>query len=202
MNTQKICSMNIHEMYNFSSINYNEILSKESLFVLKQALRMSNENVIVNDFNLHHFHWSESSYFKQHLLSNNLLIVMRFVDAILSLLKSIIIKDYQESKIIIDLFFAIQKVVNKLISCEIIHEMKNSFDHLFIDIIFDLRTQKKSKRRFKRNWKVLNKKKFNDVIRDHLLKSLSDVLTNRQRMNNYITKLLQTLKEAAKQFTF
>ena len=56
MNTHEICSMNIHEMYNFSSINYNEISSRKSLFVLKQTLRMSNENVIMNDFNLHHFH--------------------------------------------------------------------------------------------------------------------------------------------------
>ena len=56
MNTQKICSMNIYEMYNFLSINYNEILSKKNLFVLKQTLRMLNENIIINDFNLHYFH--------------------------------------------------------------------------------------------------------------------------------------------------
>ena len=151
MNTHEICSMNIHKMYNSSSINYNKILSKESLFVLKQALRMSSENVIMNDFNLHHFHWNKSSYFRQHLLSNDLLIVMCFVDATLSLLKNIIIKDYQRSKIIIDLSFATQKIVNKLIFCEIIHEMKNLFDHLFIDTVFDLKAQKKSKWRFKRN---------------------------------------------------
>ena len=76
---------------------------------------------------------------------------MRFVDATLSLFKNTIIKNYQESKIIINLFFAIQKIVNRFISCEVIHEMKNSFDHLFIDIIFNLKTQKKSKRRFKHN---------------------------------------------------
>ena len=76
---------------------------------------------------------------------------MRFVDAILSLFKNTIIKNYQKLKIIIDLIFAIQKIVNKLIFCEIIHEMKNSFDHLFIDTIFDLKTQKKLKRRFKCN---------------------------------------------------
>ena len=201
MNTHEICSMNIHKMYNFSSVNYNEISSKKNLFVLKQTLRMSNKNVIMNDFNLHYFHWSESSYFRQHLLSNNLLIVMRFIDVILTLFKNTIIKNYQKSKIIIDLFFAVQKIVDRLISCEIIHEMKNSFDHLFIDTVFDLKTQKKSKRRFKRNWKILNKKKFNDVIQNHLSKSLSNTLTNRQRINNYITKLLQILKEAAKQFT-
>ena len=56
MNTQKICLMNIYKMYNFSLINYNEISLKESLFVLKQALRMSNENVIINNFNLHHLY--------------------------------------------------------------------------------------------------------------------------------------------------
>ena len=65
---------------------------------------------------------------------------MRFVDAILSLFKNIIIKNYQELKIIINLFFARQKVVNKFIFCEIIYEMKNSFDHLFIDTVFNLKT--------------------------------------------------------------
>ena len=156
--------MNIHEVYNFSSINYNKVSSKRSLFVLKQTLSMPNENVIVNDFNLHHSHWNESSYFKQHLLSNDLLIVMRFVDVILSLLKNTIIKNYQESKIIIDLSFATQRIADKFIFCEIIHKMKNSSDHLFIDTTFDLKTQKKSKRRFKHNWKILNKKKFKNII--------------------------------------
>ena len=91
------------------------------------------------------------SYFKQHLLSNNLLIIIRFVDAILLLFKNTIIKNYQKSRIIINLFFATQKIVDKLIFCEIIHKIKNSFDHLFIDIIFDLKAQKKSKQRFKHN---------------------------------------------------
>ena len=56
MNIHEIYLMNIHEVYNFSLINYNEVLSKEHLFILKQTLRMSNENVIVNNFNLHYFH--------------------------------------------------------------------------------------------------------------------------------------------------
>ena len=56
MNTHEICSMNIHEMYNSSSVNYNEVSSKENLFVLKQTLRMSSESVIMNDFNLHYSH--------------------------------------------------------------------------------------------------------------------------------------------------
>ena len=35
MNTYEICSINIYEMYNSLSINYNEILLKKNLFVLK-----------------------------------------------------------------------------------------------------------------------------------------------------------------------
>ena len=201
MNTHEICSMNIYEMYNSSSINYNEVSSKGNLPVLKQALSMSNESVIVSDFNLHHSHWSGSSYFKQHLLSNDLLIVMRFVGVIFSLFKNTVIRNYQKSKIIIDLSFATQKIVDRLIFCEVIHKMKNSSDHLFIDTIFDLRAQKKSKRRSKRNWKALNEKKFKNVIWDHLSEFLSNVSTNRQRIDNYITKLLQTLKEATERFT-
>ena len=47
--------MNVHEVYNFSSINHNDVSKKKSFFALKQTLRMQDENVIINDFNLHHF---------------------------------------------------------------------------------------------------------------------------------------------------
>ena len=70
---------------------------------------------------------------------------MYFVDAILLLFKNTIIKNYQKLRIIIDLFFIIQRVVDRFISCEIIHEIKNSFNHLFIDTVFDLKMQKKLK---------------------------------------------------------
>ena len=49
------CSINIHDVYNSSSINHNKILKKESFFVLKQTLCMQNKNIIINDFNLHYF---------------------------------------------------------------------------------------------------------------------------------------------------
>ena len=56
MNTHEIRLMNIYEIYNFSLINYNEISSKKNLFVLKQTLRMLNENIIMNNFHLHYFY--------------------------------------------------------------------------------------------------------------------------------------------------
>ena len=69
MNTQSnsmnvSCSMNIHDIYNSSSVSHNEISKKKSFFALKQTLRMQNENVIINDFNLHHSVWEKFSYSK------------------------------------------------------------------------------------------------------------------------------------------
>ena len=127
--------------------------------------------------------------------------MMRIVDITLSLFQNIVIKNYQNFKIIIDLLFATAEIVDRLISCEIIYKMKSSFNHLFIDTIFNLKTQKKSKRRFKRNWKALNEKKFKNVIWKHLSKSLSNTSTNRQQINNYTTTFLQAFKKATKQFT-
>ena len=127
---------------------------------------------------------------------------MRIVDVMLSLLQNIVTRNYQDFKIIINLSFATTKIVDKFISCEIIHEMKNSFDHLLIDTILDLKTQKKLKRRFKRNWKALNKKKFKNIIWEHLSKFLSNKSMNRQQIDNYMTTLLQILEKTTKQFTF
>ena len=132
----------------------------------------------MNNFNLHHSVWKKFLYLKQHLLSNDLLIMMCIIDVTLLLFQNIVIKNYQNFKIIINLSFAITKIVDKFIFYKIIHEMKNSFDHLFIDTIFDLKTQKKSKRQLKHNWKVLNEKKFKDVIWEYLSKSLSDKSTS------------------------
>ena len=87
-------SMNVHEVYNSSSINHNEILKKRSFFALKQTLRMQNENVIINDFNLHHSVWEKSLYSRQHLLLNNLLTMICNIDVTLMLFRNIVIKDY------------------------------------------------------------------------------------------------------------
>ena len=163
---------------------------------------MQNENVIINNFNLHHSIWKNFLYSRQHLLSNSLLNIIRIIDVTLLLFQNIVIRNYQNFKIIIDLLFATAKIVDKLISCEIIYEMKNLFHHLLIDTILDLKTQKKLKQRFKRNWKVLNKKKFKNVIWKHLSKFLSNKLISQQQIDNYTTTLLQIFEKTTKQFTF
>ena len=133
-------SMNIYNVYNFSLTNHNKILKKENFLMLKQTLRMQDKNVIINNFNLHYSVWKEFLYSKQHSTLNNLLIMMRIVIVTLLLFRNIMTKNYQDFKIIINLSFAITEIVDKLISCDVIYKMKNSFDCLFINTIFDLKT--------------------------------------------------------------
>ena len=56
LNINDVNLINIHEVYYLFLINYNKIMQRKSFFVLKQTLRMKNENVIIKNFNSHHFH--------------------------------------------------------------------------------------------------------------------------------------------------
>ena len=70
---------------------------------------------------------------------------MRIINVMLLLFQNIVTKNYQNFKIIINLSFVTAKIVDKFIFYNVIHEMKNSFNYLFIDTIFNLKTQKKLK---------------------------------------------------------
>ena len=45
-------------------------------------------------------------------------------------------------------------------------------------------------------------KKFNDIIRKHLSKSLLNVLIKRYHIDNYMTTLFQTFEKTTKQLIF
>jgi len=51
--TQK--AIYIHEIYNSSFKDHEIIHEKENLSNIKKTLHMSRENILVEDFNLHHF---------------------------------------------------------------------------------------------------------------------------------------------------
>ncbi len=58
--TQKV--IHIHEAYNSSFRNHEIIHEKENLSDIKKTLHMLRENILVKDFNLHHFTWEELFY--------------------------------------------------------------------------------------------------------------------------------------------
>ncbi len=181
--TQKV--IYIREAYNLSFRNHKIIHEKESLSDIKKTLHISRECILVEDFNLHHFTWKESFYSRQHLLLNDLIEMITNVDALLTLSQDIITRNYQRSQMTINLIFTINNIMNQLIWCKINEEMKNFSNHLSIQIIIDLKVCKKSARKSRCNWKTMNEEKFINILREQMLKLLSNHKTKRQCINEY-----------------
>ncbi len=60
---------------------------------------------------------------------------------------------------------------------------------------------KKSARKLRCNWKTMNKKKFFNILKEQMLKSLLNHKTKRWCINEYIKQLLNALKKIIKIFT-
>ncbi len=198
--TQKV--IYIHEAYNLSLRDHKIIHEKENLSNIKKMLHMSKESILVKNFNLHHFTWEESFYSRQHLLLNELIKMITNIDALLALSQDIIMRNYQESQITINLIFTTDNIMNQLIWCEINKEMKNFSDHLSIQTIIDFRICKKSAWKSCCNWKTMNEEKFINILKEQMSKSLLNHKMKRQCINEYIKQLLNALKKIIKIFTF
>jgi len=79
---------------------------------------MQDKSVIIKDFNLHYFLKASLLYFRQHLLFNDLLNIMRFINVTLTLLRDIITRNYYELRITINLLFITRETTNRLIYCD------------------------------------------------------------------------------------
>ncbi len=64
---------------------------------------------------------------------------MRIIDFTFALSRNTITRNYQETQIIINLFFIIKELLNRLIYCDINQEIKNSSNYLLIKTILNLK---------------------------------------------------------------
>jgi len=80
--------------------------------------------------------------------------------------------------------------------------MKNFLNHLLIQTIIDFKVCKKSARKSCCNWKTINEKKFINILKEQMLKSLLNHETKHQCINEYIKQLLNALKKIIEISTF
>ena len=98
----------------------------------------------------------------------------------------------------INLIFMTDDIMNQLIWCEINKEMKNFSDHLSIQTIINFKVCKKSARKSRYNWKIMNEEKFINTLKEQMLKSLLNHEMKRWCINKYIKQLLNALKKIIK----
>lgn len=126
---------------------------------------------------------------------------MRRADATLALPPDTVTRNYQEAQTTIDLSFTTGGITNRLIYCEIDEKVENLLDYLSIRTVLDLRPWKKSTCRLRRNWKAMDKEKFDNILRELLPESLSSNTIERDSINEYTSTLIRVLEEAIEEST-
>ena len=97
--------LHIYNVYLKSSETYNTVLCEFLIYSLMQLLNKSDEHLILNDFNLHHFWWKSIRCLIKHHMTNDLVKVVKKTELQLLILSDIIIWKNCKSAIIVNLIF-------------------------------------------------------------------------------------------------
>jgi hypothetical protein len=112
-------TIHIHNVYNFSLIFYS---SRNSSFTFSKTKRFlvdafTNHHILLKDFNLHHFFWSDSSRSTQHATANELLNIIKEHNLTLTLFKKFITWKNRIAASIIDFTFMTIHLIDRLKHC-------------------------------------------------------------------------------------
>ncbi len=97
--------INVHNVYNVSLNFYTTRSTFAIVEIVKSRLNDDEEHILLEDFNLHHSLWSETTRFTQHDATNQLLNVVQQIQFQLKLLSDIITWKTRHSQSTIDLVF-------------------------------------------------------------------------------------------------
>ncbi len=127
-------------VYNLSSLF---IIFTEKLLIilcLNELLKNDCEQLVIEDFNLHHSHWKERRCFIQHMIINTLLNVITNARLKLLLKSDIITHEIHNQFTMIDLIFSSEKIQFIIHKCKIWINLHKKLDHLSIVTKLSLQT--------------------------------------------------------------
>ncbi len=163
--------INVHNVYNASFNSYAFITTLFVIKTIKNQLNDDEKHVILKDFNLHHFLWSDFARFTQHDATDQLLDVVhqaQVLDVVhqaqlcFTLSSSTITWKTRHTCSIIDLIFMFEELLNELVHCMSKSKLNQSSNHISIFIKIMLEMNLKIKRH-RRTWKKIDVEKLNSV---------------------------------------
>ncbi len=182
----------MHNVYSVSSNSYASISTLLVIETIKRQLNDEKKHIILKDFNLHHFLWSDSARSTQHDVIDQLLNVVHQTQLRLTLSSNTITWKTRNSCNIIDLIFMFEELQKKLIHCMIRSKLNQSSDHISISIKIMLEMNLKIERQ-RRTWKKIDVEKFFNFWRDSVA---SASLNRRQHVEKYAIRIRQNIKSA------
>jgi hypothetical protein len=122
--------INVHNVYSVSFSSYASISTLFVIETIKRQLNDEKKHIILRNFNLHHFLWSDSARSTQHDAIDQLLDVVHQIQLRLTLSSSTITWKTRNLCNIINLIFMFEELQKKLIHCMIRSKLNQSSDHI------------------------------------------------------------------------
>ncbi len=185
----------------YNSCSLSITFTKRSLIIsrLNELLKNDCEQLIVKDFNLHHFHWKRWRCFTHHTTTNTLLNIITNARLKLLLKLNIITREAHNQFTMIDLVFSSEKIQFMICKCKIqinLHQKLNYLSiitKLYLQTIFvQLLTWWL--------WKKMNTEALSAYSRIHL--SLKRSLNDKTIMNDRVCKIIRVLQKIIEKSIF
>ncbi len=164
---------------------------------LNKLLKNDCEQLIIEDFNLHHSHWERRKCFTHHTTTDTLLNIITNVRLKLLLKSDIITRKAHNQFTTIDLVFSSEKIQFMTCKCKIQIDLHQRLNHLSIitklclqTISVQLSTQQL--------WKKINTEALSAYLQIHL--SLKRSLDDKTMMNDRVCKIIRVLQKIIEKF--
>ena len=164
LQTKDNCTLYIHNIYNPTAGSGEP--SGIPLLENVLASNLSNEQIILGDFNLHHASWGGPNCHNDPLSSNLLVLAEQYQ---LSQLVPDETTTYAEGngQSTIDLFFPTKLLAESLIKCKIDMQLDNHSDHMPIVTVINLKTHQSTPSR-QYNWKKVDLRKLKEFLQQEI----------------------------------
>ncbi len=128
----KMQMLQLINIYNLYSLFFTFIEKSSIISCLSELLKDNCKQLIMKDFNLHHFHWKKWRCFTQYAMINNLLDIITNVKLKLLLKSNIITHEIHNQLTTIDLVFSSEKIQFMTCKCEVCINLHQELNHLSI----------------------------------------------------------------------
>ncbi|KAI3534405.1 reverse transcriptase [Colletotrichum abscissum] len=153
------------------------------------------EQIVVGDFNLHHELWGGSDIRAPDREATELLELMDDMNLTSQLRAGTITYEEGDRRTTIDLCLVTVGLVNRMIRCEVDHNINHDSDHLPIATSLHI-TATELQREEKRKWKTIDKETFIETLRG----SLPEIQRSRTKaaLDRYVETTMDALSAAIK----
>ncbi len=194
--TQTLRLLNI---YNSCSL-FTTFTEKSSIiFHLNELLKNDCEQLIIEDFNLHHSHWERWRCFTRHTMIDTLLNIITNARLKLLLKSNIITCEAHNQFTTIDLIFNSEKIQFMTRKCEIQINLHQRLNHLLIITELCLQTISVQFSTWWL-WKKMNTEALSVYLQIHL--SLKHFLDDKTMMNDRVCKIIRVLQKIIEKSIF